>query len=58
VHVTFDDGFETQGLYTPVWVEGRMAVGRGETELFLKDGAAGVAFGYRINAIHVAIYSE
>ena len=58
VHVTFNDGFETQGLYTPVWVEGTMAVGGGEAELFLVDGTAGLAFGYHINAIDVADYSE
>lgn len=58
VHVTFAEGFETQGLYTPVWVEGTMAVGGGETELFLKDGNAGVSFGYRINAVDVANYSN
>jgi hypothetical protein len=58
VHVTFADGFETRGLYTPVWVEGTMAVGGGETELFLKDGAADVAFGYQIKAVDVVNYNE
>ena len=58
VHVTFADGFETHGLYTPVWVEGTMAVGGGETELFLMDGASDITFGYSINAIDVTTYSE
>ena len=58
VHVTFSDGFEAKGLYSPVWVEGTMAVGHGETELYLVDGAADVVFGYRIHASEVADYSE
>ena len=58
VHVTFADGFGTRGLYRPVWVEGTMAVGSGETELFHIDATADVSFGYRISAFDVADYSE
>ncbi|MBB93693.1 MAG: hypothetical protein CML68_03675 [Rhodobacteraceae bacterium] len=58
VHVTFDKGFEVQGLYTPVWVEGAMSVGLGEHALSLVDGTGDIPVGYNLEAVIVEPYKE
>ena len=56
VHVHFDVGYETTGLFAPVWVEGRMKVGRAEHKLSLMDGAADIPVGYSLTAKSVERY--
>lgn len=56
VYVEFKDGYEADGMYPPVWVEGNMLVGAGQSQLYLSDGAGDVTFGYRIDAYQVTDY--
>lgn len=58
VYVQFPKGFEADGLYPPVWVEGLMSVGKGESNLYLSDGADNVTFGYSIAASSVENYTR
>ncbi len=56
VHVKLKDGYEQRGLFAPVWVEGRMRVGKSEQELFLGDGAAQIPVGYSLTAERIEPY--
>ena len=58
VHVAFAEGFDNEKLYAPVWVEGTMTVGRGQSNLYLADGSAEISFGYRLDATKVVDYQE
>ncbi len=58
VYVQFPKGFEADGLYPPVWVEGLMSVGKGESNLYLSDGADNVTFGYSVAASSVENYTR
>jgi hypothetical protein len=42
VRVTMARGFESKGLFVPVWVTGTMSAGPGTRDLSLVDGAAPV----------------
>lgn len=56
VHVSWEKGFEHQGLYAPVWVSGRIStVGVMEAVTF-RDGTADVAAGYSMSATRVELY--
>lgn len=50
VHVKYAQGFESSGLYTPVWVEGPIRTVRVESRLSLVDGSANVPTGYSLAA--------
>ena len=50
VHVTYATGHEYKGLFAPVWVEGKMRVGKMQKDLFLADGSADIPIGYSLNA--------
>lgn len=56
VQVRYAPGYQSEGLFTPVWVEGEMQVGSGRQELYLMDGAADIDVGYSITAITVEEY--
>ena len=58
VHVTMESGFKSSGLYEPVWVEGRMTVGKSDHKLFLKDGSAAIPTGYSVRAVAVVPYGS
>ena len=58
VHVRHAKGFEAQGLFTPVWVQGVMRTVRGEPKLNLVDGAANIPTGYALDARTVEPYRE
>ena len=49
VHVKVDEGFKMAGaMYTPVWVEGEIAIESSNPELDFVDGKQNVEVGYRI----------
>lgn len=56
VHVFHPEGFETEGLFSPVWVEGTMATEARSTELSLVDGSSQVDTGYTMQAMVVEEY--
>lgn len=58
VHVNFKPGFVSEGLYTPVYVTGRISAIGGTHDLTLTDGAAPVETGYRLEAVTVEPYKE
>lgn len=58
VHVRIPDGFEDQGLFTPVWVVGRLSTGHSSQSLFFVDGVDEVAVGYSLDASDIEIYDE
>jgi hypothetical protein len=58
VHVKHAKGFEAQGLFTPVWVQGVMRTMRSEPKLNLVDGTANIPTGYALDAQVVDPYRE
>ena len=56
VFVRLDQEFMAEGLYTPVWITGRMSVQRTSRTLFHVDGRAPVATGYTLDGITVEPY--
>lgn len=58
VHVNFRQGFVSSGLYTPVYVIGRLAAIGGTIDLSLTDGRLPVETGYRLEAVSVEPYKE
>ena len=56
VHVKPAEAFISEGMYTPVWVEGRMSTEAGTYNLSLVDGARPVDIGYSMQASSVEIY--
>lgn len=55
VQVRVAKGYESKGLFVPVWVIGHMHVGLGSRELSFVDGQAPVDIGYRLEATAVEI---
>jgi uncharacterized protein len=58
VHVRYEEGFTTRGLFAPVWVNGAMATRLSRENLHLVDGAADVSVGYRLVAKAVESYRQ
>lgn len=58
VHVRTADGFESQGIFAPVWVTGRISTGRQSVSLYLVDGSSDVDVGYRLEAVDVEPYAQ
>ena len=56
VFVTARAGFETEGLFAPVWVEGTLSTRDGAYDLTLVDGTASVDAGYALVASEVEPY--
>ena len=56
VLVKVDEGFETEGLFAPVWVTGRINTGISTQSVYIVDGSLDVEAGYRIQASDVAPY--
>ena len=53
VHVRTSVGFESEGLYTPVWVTGHISTGSQSLSLYLVDGRADVSVGYSLEATEI-----
>jgi len=58
LHVRYPAGFESPGLYAPVYVTGRLSAVGATLDLFLTDGQSSVEAGYRLEAIAVEPYEE
>jgi len=58
VRVKFERGFEVDGRFTPVWVQGKMITQIGNSELFLKDGAASIPSSYTLEAGSIENYKR
>ena len=58
VHVKADQPFEFSGLFSPVWVTGRMAAGAVRKQLYLIDGSSDIDIGYSLRAGQVEAYKQ
>lgn len=58
VHVKHKKGFETQGLFQPVWVHGRISTTSSRKNLYLRDGSADIDIGYALLATTVKPYKK
>ncbi len=58
VFVTFDEGVEIKGLFSPFWITGEMSVQSATKNLFFVDGSADINVGYTINANQVQPYKK
>lgn len=58
VHVRLDRPYEMGGLFTPVWVTGRLTAGAVTRQLTLVDGSADIEVGYSIRSATVDAYKE
>ena len=56
--VKTDEGLITQGLFHPVWVEGRLAVAQNTRAVDLSDGTSSFEVGYALEATEVVDYVE
>ncbi|TCL09964.1 hypothetical protein BXY66_2032 [Shimia isoporae] len=57
VHVSYPEGFETKGLYTPIWLSGELVSDYQQKSLWLVDGNTNVDVTYTMNATSVELYS-
>ena len=58
VLVTFAQGIEVDGRFTPVWVQGKMNTQIGTTKLYLIDGSADIPRSYTLKADAVELYKK
>lgn len=58
VFVTTTDGYESSGLFDPVWVSGTMKVQSAQKDLYLVDGSSEIQSGYTILASTVRRYKK
>ncbi len=58
VHVKADKPVGNVGMFSPVWVTGRMSAKPTQTSLYLVDGTADVSVGYALRATEVEPYKE
>ena len=58
VYVKSSEGFSSDSLYTPVWVEGVMATTAASYDLSYRDGDRDVEAGYLIDADAIEVYEE
>lgn len=58
VYVSYPDGFETIGLYAPIWITGKLEADPGEKSLWLVDGTTNVSITYKMNADAVLDYTD
>jgi len=58
VRVKFERGFEVDGRFTPVWVQGKMITEVVNSQLFLVDGAASIPSSYTLEAGSIEIYKR
>lgn len=56
VHVTYPDGIEVSGLFTPVWIEGKMSAEFLVQDVSFSDGGSRVEVGYEMSAESVDLY--
>ncbi|NER08895.1 hypothetical protein SAMN06265375_1067 [Muriicola jejuensis] len=58
VFIKFDNGFEMNSLFAPVWVEGTLITKRLTKELYLADGESEINVGYAMSAKKILDYKK
>lgn len=58
VYVRYDDGFEMDGLYKPVWISGEIRAQSRTQSLSYVDGAADIETSYVMDALSVEPYEQ
>ena len=58
VYVRFDEGIESPGRFSALWVTGKMAVKAASKKLFLVDGSSDIGIGYSLAAGAVEPYQD
>jgi len=58
VRVKFERGFEVDGRFTPVWVQGKMITQIGNSQLFLMDGTSSIPSSYTLEAGSIENYTR
>ncbi len=58
VHVHSTDGFEDLGLFTPIWVTGKMSATPSSQSLSFVDGSSDIEVGYGLQATEIEPYEE
>ena len=58
VHVRVDAGYESEGLFTPVWVTGQISTAPSSQSLSFVDGSSDVEVGYALKASKIEPYEE
>ena len=58
INVKVSDGFESKGLFAPVWVSGRITTGKTKEKLSFVDGTSKVSAGYSIEATKIVPYQD
>jgi hypothetical protein len=58
VLVTFAQGIEVDGRFTPVWVQGKMSTEIGTSKLYLMDGNADIPRSYTLDADAIELYGK
>jgi hypothetical protein len=58
VYVKVDKGFETNGMFEPIWVSGELVVKPLTKNLYLKDGSADIGVGYTLIANSISAYQK
>ena len=56
VYVVYPDGYEAEGLFTPVWITGPMKAETTEQVVGYSDGSSEVRISYRMDATRVESY--
>ena len=56
VRVKFERGFEVDGQFTPVWVQGKMITQIVNSQLFLMDGSSSISSSYTLEADAIEVY--
>lgn len=56
VFVRYEQGFDVDGLYTPVWISGELRAQSSSNALSLVDGQANIETTYFVDAVAVDIY--
>ena len=56
IHVKADEAFSAQGLFTPVWVTGKLSTDGSKQSVGLSDGSSTFEVGYLLKASSVEIY--
>ncbi len=58
INVAISDGFQSKGLFAPVWVSGRITTGKTKENLTFVDGRSKVSVGYSIKATKIVPYQK
>lgn len=56
VRVKFERGFEVDGRFNPVWVQGKMITQIVKSQLFLMDGSSSISSSYTLEADAIEVY--